>query len=111
EMPAGVLYSTPELKAEYLTGSGVQLRWQDNNTGETGYEVYRRNVENQTFTLLTTTAANTTQYHDNSVIENNTYVYKIRPVRSSASGYYSKEVEVRAKPVKKVYVNFGKNQV
>jgi predicted esterase len=61
------------LAATNVSGQGVNLTWQDIPYNETGFEVYRSSTLAGTYTLLTTTDANTVSYLDNSVSGGSTY--------------------------------------
>ena len=53
------------LKASGATRTSVVLRWTDNSSVETGYEIYRSTTADAGFTLLNTVGANVTTYTDN----------------------------------------------
>lgn len=109
DLPQGMLYASPRFRGEYTTGVGTGLEWDDNNSSETGYEIYRKNVSlGGSFSLLATTAANDTSFLDTSPTINTIYSYKIRAVGSSVASGFSEEIEVRTIPVKKVLINFTK---
>jgi len=60
------------------SGTHVTVSWTDNSSVETGYEVYRDG------TLLTTTAAGATSYHDESASASTSYVYSVRATTGTA---------------------------
>ncbi len=66
----------------------IDIAWQDNATGETGYEVERcTGVGCSDFTLLTSLAANSTAYSDASVVTGTFYSYRVRALGNGASDY------------------------
>lgn len=62
DLPVG-LYTPSGFTASFTPNTGVSLNWQDNNTSETGYEVYRA-IGNGTFQLFTTLPANAVTHVD-----------------------------------------------
>ena len=68
-----VLQAPGGLTAQATSGSSIQLGWQDNNSSETGYEVYRSTTGNGGFTKITTTAANATTFASTGLSESTTY--------------------------------------
>lgn len=108
DLPDGMLYPAPKFKGSYETGAGVNLTWTDNNSSETGYQVYRKDSSpGSTYSLVATTSPDATSYLDNTVAQNTLYYYKIRTVNGSTASGYTSEVQVKTFPVKKLYFNFG----
>jgi hypothetical protein len=57
----------------------IDLSWQDNSSGETGFQIYRSSTgETGTFYLLATTGANGVVYSDASVEPGTRYCYRVR---------------------------------
>jgi hypothetical protein len=71
-----------------VAAPAVRLRWFDNATDETGYEVERA-TGSGSFSLLTTLAAGSTTYLDATVSKGNTYRYQVRAVKSGVYSAYS----------------------
>lgn len=73
-------YSIPKppsgLTAEMLNGD-ILLKWQDNSTRESGYEVWRKEG-NGDFQLITTRDEDFEAYIDESFNMNSQYTYKVR---------------------------------
>ena len=67
--------SVPNLGGQAPTASTVDLTW-DDVSGETGYEVLRKQASG-TFSPIGTTGADGTSYRDNSVQANITYTYRV----------------------------------
>ena len=59
-----------------VSGSGVILTWTDQSSDETGFKIQRRLMSSETFSTLTTTAANATSYSDTG-LTSGTYVYRV----------------------------------
>ena len=59
-----------------VTGNGMTLNWNDNATTEAGYQIYN-STDNVTFTLVATTAANTTNYTATGLKDLTTYYWKV----------------------------------
>ena len=79
-----------------VTGTGrnyVNLRWQDNSTNETSFELERCQGSGCTnFALIATLGANTTSYTDSGLVRKTTYRYRIRARNSAGASAYSNEV-------------------
>ena len=82
------------LNATVVSTSKVQLQWVDRSTEETGFKVERKSGGSN-YGLIATLNANTTTYTDSTVVESQTYFYRVyafNPGGNSAT--YSNEVEV-----------------
>lgn len=64
------------------------LKWTDNATNETGYEV-QRSTDGTTFTSLTSLGANAVSYTDNNLTQNKRYYYRVRATTTAASSGFS----------------------
>jgi len=70
--------------------STVKLTWTDKSNNETGFQIYRSNSANGTYTLIATTAANVTTYTNTGLTSNTRYYYKVRAINgSSVSSNYT----------------------
>lgn len=69
----------------------IRLMWSDRSNSETGYEIWRSNELNGSYSLVTTLASNTTTYYDqsSSLVPGKTYYYKVRAKRTSEYSTYS----------------------
>ncbi len=83
-----------ELIAQFITGQGVRLDWQDVAYNETGYQVYRAVNESGPFTLIGTTGSNIVTYLDNTISGNTQYFYKLRALNSYGYSDYTDVVSV-----------------
>jgi hypothetical protein len=83
--PDGTPPSVPQgLSAAALGQSGISLSWSaasDNESGISGYEIYRGTSSNPT--VLLATAGNVTSYEDNSCDESTAYYYRIKAVNGA----------------------------
>ena len=70
----------------------VSLTWEDISDNETGFVLERKGGD--TWTELTTTAANTTSYTDNSLSANGVYFYRLKAVNESLQSFYTDSVAV-----------------
>ena len=106
---ATTVLSPSNLKAEPLPGrTAVRLQWADRSSNETGgFEVYRGQNENGPFSLITTTAANTTWFTDSTVVPNTFYVYQVRAKSdtSTFSAYTNQAKTISSSGT--VYVNIN----
>jgi hypothetical protein len=68
------------LTATAASSSRINLSWIDNSSNETGFKVERATDSGFTanLTLVTITAANTTNYTDTGLLATNTYYYRVR---------------------------------
>ena len=80
------------LTAQAASQNSIQLNWTDNNTGETGYEVYRSTSNSGGFTKITTTAANATTFTSTGLSAGTTYYFRIRAAQNTTFSAYSATV-------------------
>jgi titin len=66
----------------------INLAWTDASTNESGFEV-ERSMDNVTFTLRTTTAANVATFTDTGLNAATTYSYRVRAVNTAGASTYS----------------------
>lgn len=72
-----------------LTGPApAKLTWQDNSTNEAEFEI-ERGVNGGAFVLLATVKANVQTYTDTTVLEGNTYTYRVRASNAGGKSNYS----------------------
>lgn len=80
--PVGVASTAAKpsnLDAGAISSSQINLRWSDNSTVETGYEVQRRRDSTNTWiTLVNDLPADTTTYNDTTASSNTKYHYRVR---------------------------------
>jgi hypothetical protein len=82
------------LNATVVSTSKVQLQWVDRSTEETGFKIERKTVGSN-YGLIATLNANTTAYTDSTVVEGQTYFYRVYAFNQGGnSATYSNEVEV-----------------
>jgi hypothetical protein len=73
----GLPAAPTNLTASEVGNSGqVDLRWRDNSSNETGFQV-ERSTNGSTFGIITTTAANVTSYRDSSGDKRQRYYYRV----------------------------------
>ncbi len=85
--------------------NSVSLSWADRSFDETGFEVWRADSSTGTYNLITTVAANTTSYTDQSLTSNKTYYYVVRAVNSTGHSDYS-NVATAYTLAYALYINF-----
>lgn len=87
----GALVAPNELKAVILAGPAVHLTWKD-TPGEHHYSIERKEGDG-TFTEISTTVLNVTQYHDANVTAGKTYTYRVAGSKETLEkGAFSAEV-------------------
>ena len=82
--------------------TNISVTWDDNAAGETGYKIFRSNIQYFSLTLDANTAAayatvatqNLTGYADNAVAANTAYYYVVAPYCGTTVGQISDEVEL-----------------
>ncbi len=79
------------LAAKVEKNGQVTLSWKDNADNETGFQV-ERSTDGSVFTVLTTTAANTTKYKDAKAQKGQTYYYRVAAKNSVGLSSYSDTV-------------------
>lgn len=83
------------LTASTRKGQPVTLRWTDNSTNETGFEIWRAPSGSTAFALVATTGANAVTYGDTAPRGN--YQYKVRAKNAAAASAFSNTVSVSVK--------------
>ncbi len=68
------------LQAQVIDYSQVELTWQDNSNDETGFEIYRKELDEDNFSIIHVVAANFTNYNDNGLQPSTTYQYMVRAI-------------------------------
>ena len=79
------------LTATAVSFSGIRLKWQDNSTNETGFEVQRRDDGSARWIEIRTTASNATSFSDTGLKPTTTYHYRVRAFNSSGASAFSNE--------------------
>jgi titin len=69
----------------------ISLTWRDNSNNETAFQV-ERSTDGSVFTVLATTAANTTKYKDTNAQKGRTYYYRVAAKNNVGLSSYSNTV-------------------
>jgi len=85
----GIPIAPDNLSATSASRTSIQLAWADKASNETGYEIWRANSKNGTYTVLATVGANVAAYTDNNVSANTVYYYKVRTLAGAAASAFS----------------------
>lgn len=80
-----------DLTATRVSGSSVQLSWQDRSGIEQGYTVMRRLASNYQWQVIANLGSGATSYIDNALDPAADYVYRVAAVGSAGSSAYSEE--------------------
>jgi len=100
------LMSPSDLRVTNQTKTSISLQWQDRSNTETGFEVWRAVDGSSNYSLLTTVAAGTTTYTDNSLTSDRTYYYTVRAKQVSTYSGYSNTVKSYTYS-SQVWINFN----
>jgi titin len=79
------------LAAKVEKNGQVTLSWKDNAANESGFQV-ERSTDGSVFTVLATTAANTTKYKDTKAQKRQTYYYRVAAKNNVGLSSYSNTV-------------------
>jgi titin len=79
------------LSAKREKNGQVTLSWKDNSNNETAFQV-ARSTDGTLFTILATTAANTTKYKDTNARKRQTYYYRVAAKNNVGLSSYSNTV-------------------
>src|SRR5690606_481141 len=95
---APIRISTPQHFTGYaIKDGGVMLSWKDASSNESGFEIWRRLVIDETmygnWQLAVLTERNATTFTDRKLIPSRTYHYKIRAVGNGIRSAYAPEGE------------------
>lgn len=71
-----------------ISYTSLTIGWTDNSSNETGFEIYK-SIDNSTFSLVTTTAANATSYGATELLANQDYWFKVRAINADGNSDYS----------------------
>ena len=84
-----------ELTATLVSYNGVDLAWEDNSEGETGFRVQRRVEGSDGWVEIGTAAANTTGFSDSGLEPTTTYHYSLQAFNVIESSAFSNQIRVR----------------
>lgn len=76
------------LTAEYASTTSLDLTWTDRSNAESSYDIYR-SLDNATFTLLTSVAADVTSYTDTGLELDTSYYYKVKAISETNRSAFS----------------------
>lgn len=86
-----------DLRIVAATATFVHLAWLDASDNEAGFTLERRTTQSQ-FAVVATLAAGVTEYFDNSVAEQTTYVYRLRAFNAGGTSAYTNLANGRTSP-------------
>ncbi len=81
------------LSADATSCKGVNLTWKDNSNNE-AFFIIERKESGGSFKEIAKIEKNKTRFVDNTVVEEKTYVYRVKAVNGAGSSQYSNEVTV-----------------
>jgi len=74
----GTFLSPSNLYAKNVKNNSIALQWADRSSDETGFEIWRAQQNNLTYTLIATVDSNVTAYNDSNITANTAYYYIVR---------------------------------
>ena len=92
---ASPLSPPTELTATVISYNGIDLAWQDNSEGETGFRLQRRLDGSDDWVEIARTAANTSAFSDTGVEPTTTYHYRVQAFDIIQSSAFSNPLRVR----------------
>lgn len=102
----GLPFVPSGLQANTTSRTDIELNWSDNSDNETGFEIWRQDVEGDVFNLISTVGAGVTSYADASLNANSTYAYKVRAINNAGVSDFSATSSATTLTFA-VYVNFN----
>jgi pimeloyl-ACP methyl ester carboxylesterase len=85
----GVLPAPAAVTVSTLSESSLVVRWNDNSSNETGFEVYRRSSPDGSWNLAAQLPANTKAYTDSQLQPFTRYYYSVRAVNNDGGSTYA----------------------
>ncbi len=85
--------SAPSGAVAFASSSSVLLFWTDNSTNEDGFKIERR-TNGGSYSEIATVGSNVTSYVDTSVVDANTYTYRVRAYNAAGDSAYSTSGDV-----------------
>ena len=108
---AASLSPPTKLTVTVVSYNGIDLAWQDNSDGETGFMVQRRLEGSDDWVEIGTAAANATLFSDSGLEPTTTYHYRVRAFNIIQSSAFSNQVRVRTLEVQPpTLTRFGPTQ-
>jgi len=80
-----------DLTTTAISGTTVDIVWQDNSEVETGFDIQRRRGINGDFESIVELPENITAFHDTSLIANSRYFYRVRALYDTLGSLWSNE--------------------
>ena len=80
-----------------ISSSQIDLSWSDNSTDEAGFDI-EGSTDGANFTLITSTAANTTGFSDSGLNPSSTYFYRVSAYNSNGNSTFSNTSSATTQP-------------
>ncbi len=74
----------------------INLKWTDNSTNETAFEISRATSLNGTYTIIATTGANSTTFSNTGLRKNRQYYYRVRSLNTVGVSSWSNKANAVA---------------
>jgi hypothetical protein len=85
------------LVATTISSSRIDLTWQDNSSGETGFRIERKTASGS-YSQIATVRAGVTSYSNNGLAASTTYYYRVRAYNAAGNSGYSNEASATTLP-------------
>ncbi len=96
--PTDFIQAPFNLTATVSSSSQIDLEWVDNSDNETGFEIQRAIKGSDSYTTITTVAADSTSYSDTITVDT-TYVYRVRAINASTESAYTDDADYLENPL------------
>ena len=92
------LSAPSNLLATALSGGYIDLNWQDNSYGETGFKIERKIDSGGAYSEIAAVSSGVTSYRDTGLNESMAYFYRVQAYTNSSQSSYSNEAHAPAAP-------------
>jgi hypothetical protein len=79
------------LSASAVSSNQVNLSWEDNSLGESGFKIERKTESSGTYAQIATVDTDVLSYRNNGLTGSTTYYYRVRAYNSGGNSTYSNE--------------------
>lgn len=77
------------INVQAVSHNKLNVSWTDNSNDESGFEIYRSNTSNGTYSIVSTVGANVTSYVDSALTAATTYYYRVKSINNYGSSAFA----------------------